>query len=97
MPEQLNDKRQVERLAELRKAIHFHNYRYHVLDDPVISDFEFDRLLAELKEIEAEHPEWVTADSPTQRAGARPAEKFQKVLSDFFTCQILFKIDFHAN
>ncbi|OQY89297.1 MAG: DNA ligase (NAD(+)) LigA [Anaerolineae bacterium UTCFX2] len=79
MPEQLNDKRQVERLAELRKAIHFHNYRYHVLDDPVISDFEFDRLLAELKEIEAEHPEWVTADSPTQRAGARPAEKFQKV------------------
>ena len=68
-----------ERLAQLRREIHFHNYRYHVLDDPVISDYEFDRLLAELREIEAEHPEWVTPDSPTQRAGSQPAERFTKV------------------
>lgn len=79
MPDQQNDKRQMERLAELRKTIHFHNYRYHVLDDPIISDVEFDRLMAELKKIETEHPEWVTDDSPTQRAGAQPAEKFKKV------------------
>ena len=68
-----------ERLAQLRHEIHLHNYRYHVLDDPVISDYEFDRLLAELREIEAEHPEWVTPDSPTQRAGSQPAERFTKV------------------
>ena len=67
------------RLAELRQLINYHNYRYHVLDDPVISDYEFDRLLAELKKIEEEHPEWITTDSPTQRAGSRPLEKFQKI------------------
>src|SRR3972149_2633481 len=64
---------------ELKQKIHFHNYRYHVLDSPVISDAEFDKLLAELKRIEAEHPDWVTPDSPTQRAGARPADRFDKV------------------
>ena len=68
-----------ERLAQLRREIHFHNYRYHVLDDPLISDYEFDRLLAELRQIESEHPEWVTPDSPTQRAGSQPAERFTKV------------------
>ena len=67
------------RLSELRQLINYHNYRYHVLDDPVISDYEFDRLLAELKKIEEEHPEWITTDSPTQRAGSRPLEKFQKI------------------
>jgi len=68
-----------ERLAQLRREIHFHNYRYHVLDDPVISDYEFDQLLAELRQIEADHPEWITPDSPTQRAGSQPAERFTKV------------------
>jgi DNA ligase (NAD+) len=68
-----------ERLAQLRREIHFHNYRYHVQDDPVISDYEFDQLLVELRQIEAEHPEWVTSDSPTQRAGSQPAERFTKV------------------
>jgi DNA ligase (NAD+) len=67
------------RLQELRREIHYHNYRYHVLDDPVISDSEYDRLLAELKQIEAEHPEWVTSDSPSQRAGGPPLDKFTKV------------------
>ena len=67
------------RLEELRRQVHFHNYRYHVLDDPLISDYEYDRLLNELKEIESQHPEWITPDSPTQRVGAAPAEKFAKV------------------
>ena len=67
------------RYEELKGQIHSHNYRYHVLDAPVISDLEFDKLLNELKRIEAEHPDWVTADSPTQRAGARPADRFDKV------------------
>jgi DNA ligase (NAD+) len=68
-----------QHLDDLRKQLHFHNYRYHVLDAPVISDQEYDRLLAELKQIENEHPEWITPDSPTQRAGAAPSEKFEKV------------------
>jgi len=67
------------RLADLRQQIHFHNYRYHVLDDPLISDGEFDQLLAELRQIEAGHPEWLTPDSPSQRAGAQMLEKFVKV------------------
>lgn len=68
-----------QRLEKLRREIHRHNYRYHVLDSPVISDSEFDQLLLELRKIEADHPEWITPDSPTQRAGAIPAEKFAKV------------------
>jgi DNA ligase (NAD+) len=64
---------------DLKNKIHFHNYRYHVLDDPVISDYEYDQYLQELHRLEAEHPEWITADSPTQRAGAPPAEGFAKV------------------
>jgi DNA ligase (NAD+) len=68
------------RYEELKQQIHFHNYRYHVLDAPVISDLEFDKLLNELKRIEAEHPDWVTSDSPTLRAGAKPADRFNKVV-----------------
>ncbi len=68
-----------ERYEQLKQEIHFHNHRYHVLDAPLISDAEFDRLMAELKRIEAEHPDWVSPDSPSQRAGAAPSEKFEKV------------------
>src|SRR5512139_2285795 len=67
------------RYEELKQQVNFHNYRYHVLDAPVISDLEYDRLLNELKQIEAAHPGWITSDSPTQRAGAKPAERFEKV------------------
>src|SRR5512143_3787192 len=67
------------RYEELKQQIHFHNYRYHVLDDPIISDVEFDRLLVELRQIEAEHPDWIAPDSPTARAGAMPADRFVKV------------------
>lgn len=68
-----------KRLEELRLEINFHLYQYHVLDSPVISDYEYDQLVAELAQIEADHPEWITPDSPTQRVGAQPAEKFEKV------------------
>ena len=67
------------RYEELKGQVNFHNYRYHVLDAPVISDLEYDRLLNELKQLEADHPEWITPDSPTQRAGARPADRFEKI------------------
>jgi DNA ligase (NAD+) len=73
------DKGLEERTAELRKQINFHNYRYYVLGRPVISDHEYDMLVRALRELEAEHPELVTSDSPTQRVGGEPAEKFERV------------------
>jgi DNA ligase (NAD+) len=68
-----------KRAGELRERVEYHLYRYHVLDDPEISDAEFDRLWDELLALEREHPELQTADSPTQRVGAPPSEKFEKV------------------
>jgi len=72
-------KDEAKRAEELRAEIRRHEHLYYVLDKPEISDAEFDRLVNELKRIEAEHPELVTADSPTQRVGGKPAEGFQKV------------------
>lgn len=68
------------RLEKLRTELNEHSYRYHVLDDPVISDYEYDMLLVELREIEVAHPEWVTPDSPTQRAGSVVSGKFSKFI-----------------
>jgi DNA ligase (NAD+) len=68
-----------QRLDELREQVDHHLYRYHVLDDPEISDAEYDRLYDELKALEDEHPDLITPDSPTQRVGAPPSERFQKV------------------
>jgi DNA ligase (NAD+) len=68
-----------KRAAELRKNIEHHLYRYHVLDDPEISDAEYDRLFDELKAIEDEHPELATPDSPTRRVGAPPSDRFVKI------------------
>lgn len=65
--------------GELRRLINLHNYRYHVLDDPLISDSKFDKFLQELKQIEQEHPELVTADSPTQRVGGQLSERLVRV------------------
>jgi DNA ligase (NAD+) len=65
-----------QRIEELRKTINYHNYRYYVLDSPEISDAEYDGLMKELKQLEAEHPDLVTPDSPTQRIGAPPVEAF---------------------
>lgn len=68
-----------QRVEILRKEINSHNYRYYVLDDPEITDAEFDRLLRELESLEKEHPELVTPDSPTQRVGAEPLKEFAEV------------------
>ncbi|HLI25775.1 MAG TPA: NAD-dependent DNA ligase LigA [Chloroflexota bacterium] len=65
-----------ERVEELRRQIEYHNYRYYVLDDPEISDAEYDQLMEELRRLEAEHPELQSPDSPTQRVGAGPLEAF---------------------
>ncbi len=67
------------RVQELREQLNYHNYRYYVLDDPVVSDAEFDRLLQELTRLEEQYPELLTPDSPTQRVGAAPLEKFETV------------------
>src|SRR6186997_1517140 len=68
-----------ERLDELRMQVDHHLYRYHVLDDPEISDVEYDRLYDELEALEEKHPDLVTSDSPTQRVGAPLSGRFQKV------------------
>jgi len=67
-----------KKLEALREKIRHHEYRYFVLDDPEISDVQFDRLTHELKQLEAKHPELVTPDSPTQRVGGKPREGFGK-------------------
>jgi DNA ligase (NAD+) len=68
-----------DRAAELRRTLDRHNHRYYVLDDPEVSDSEYDALLNELRDLEAEHPELRTPDSPTQRVGAEPLDKFEQV------------------
>jgi DNA ligase (NAD+) len=68
-----------KRAAELREVLDYHLYRYHVLDDPEITDAEYDALYDELVRLEEASPDLVTSDSPTQRVGAPPSDKFQKV------------------
>jgi DNA ligase (NAD+) len=66
----------LSKLSELRRLIDYHNHRYYALDDPQISDAQYDKLFRELVDLEKEHPELITADSPTQRVGFAPVEKF---------------------
>jgi DNA ligase (NAD+) len=68
-----------ERYEQLKREVNRHFHLYHVEDAPVISDAEYDKLVIELRQIEAGHPDWVTPDSPSQRVGAAPSEKFEKV------------------
>jgi DNA ligase (NAD+) len=68
-----------QRYEVLKQQIQYHNYRYHVLDAPLVSDVEYDRLIRDLHQLEAEHPDWITPDSPTQRVGALPSDRFEKV------------------
>ena len=90
-----------KRVQELRGSINHHNYRYHVLDDPEIPDVGYDRLVRELTELEKQYPELVTADSPTQRVGAKPIKSFAEVrhavpmlsLGNAFTEQELIDFD----
>lgn len=73
------DNNVARRVAELREQINHHNYRYYVLDDTEVNDSEYDRLMVELRGLEEEHPSLVTAESPTQRVGANPADGFEQV------------------
>src|SRR6202158_6149365 len=68
-----------KKIESLREKIRQHEYLYYVLDSPEISDAEFDKLMRQLKDLEAEHPELIAADSPTQRVGGKPREGFVKV------------------
>jgi DNA ligase (NAD+) len=67
------------RIEDLREQVRYHNRRYYVEDSPEISDAEYDALYKELEALEAEHPELVTSDSPTQRVGGEPLEEFEQV------------------
>src|SRR5579863_7847719 len=71
------DSELLDQAAKLREEIRLHEHRYYVLDQPSVSDTEFDRLMNELKRLEAEHPEIVTPDSPTQRVGGAPRKGFE--------------------
>src|SRR5271169_369302 len=68
-----------KKIDALRDKIRYHEHRYYVLDNPEISDAEFDKLMDELIALEAAHPEFITSDSPTQRVGGKPSEEFAKV------------------
>ena len=89
------------RVDELRKTLHRHNHRYHVLDDPEISDAEYDHLMRELQGLEKEFPELVRPDSPTQRVGGEPLQSFSQVahqkpmlsLNNAFTVDEVFEFD----
>ncbi|HSS43692.1 MAG TPA: NAD-dependent DNA ligase LigA, partial [Solirubrobacterales bacterium] len=68
-----------QRAGELRELLAHHNHLYYVLDDPEIGDDSYDELLNELRELEAEHPDLRTPDSPTQRVGAPPLDRFEQI------------------
>ena len=68
-----------KKIESLRDTIRHHEYLYYVLDQPEISDLDFDKLMRQLKDLEAEHPVLLTPDSPTQRVGGKPREGFVKV------------------
>lgn len=74
-----NDKAANIEIDQVREELREHNYRYYVLDDPDVSDFQYDALMQRLQSLETEHPELVTAESPTQRVGARPDSRFRSV------------------
>ncbi|HSM74416.1 MAG TPA: NAD-dependent DNA ligase LigA, partial [Desulfobacterales bacterium] len=79
-PDAIADRDQAaEALAELRRAIRYHDHRYYVLDDPVISDAQYDRLYDQLLRLEEDYPDLVTPDSPSQRVGGAPREELGTV------------------
>lgn len=75
----MNAEQAQKRIAQLREEINYHNYRYYVLDDSVISDSEYDQLMRELESLEKQFPQFITPTSPTQRVGAPPLDKFDEV------------------
>lgn len=91
----------LQEIQKLRQELNHHNYQYYVLDQPTITDFEYDRMLRQLEELEQAHPEWITPDSPTQRVGGKALDSFAQVvhrvplqsLQDVFSPEEL--MDFH--
>ena len=79
MPQKPTGLQATKEIAALRDKIDYHSYRYYVLDSPVVSDEEYDRMMRRLEELEAAHPDLVTPDSPTQKVGAAPMEEFGTV------------------
>ena len=79
MAERKIDEKIIKEIEELREKIRYHNYRYYVLNEPEISDAEYDRLFRRLVELEQKYPELITPDSPTQRVGAEPQKEFKQV------------------
>lgn len=79
MPQKLSKDKAKKRIIELRKEILYHEKKYYVDNDPQISDYEFDQLMAELKRLEEAFPEFLTPDSPTQRVGEKPVEGFSTI------------------
>ena len=75
----MKERNAVSRTATLKREINYHNFRYYVLDDPVISDAVYDQMLRELEELEKQYPHLVTSDSPTQRIGAAPLKEFKTI------------------
>ena len=84
-----------ERMEQLVNQLNEANYRYYVLDDPQMLDFEYDRLLRELEELEASHPEYAREDSPTRRVGGQALSKFEKVIHavPLMSLQDVFSMD----
>ena len=83
-----------QQIETLRKELHDHNYRYYVLSQPSISDYEFDMKLKELQKLEAAHPEFYDPSSPTQRVGSDLTKEFERVahrLSDALTGEYLLR------
>lgn len=68
-----------KKIAQLRKEIHYHNYQYYVLNQPVITDYEYDKLYKRLEALERQFPQFITPDSPTQRIGGQPLQEFKTV------------------
>ena len=80
----MNDNHNIEKqLADLRDELNQHNYKYYVLDEPTIPDADYDRLFQQLKQLEIQHPQLITSDSPTQRVGAKPHGGFEEVMHTY--------------
>src|SRR5512139_231735 len=75
----MNEAQAQKKIEKRREEVNFHNYRYYVLDDPVITDAGYDGLMRELEALEKDYPHLITPNSPTQRVGAPPLDKFEEV------------------
>ena len=78
-----------EEIERLRREILDHDYRYYILNEPVVADQEYDSLLSKLKKLEEDHPELITSDSPTQRVAGAPAEGFE----EYFHKRVMLSLD----